>query len=1040
MIHGQAGVGGMMLVRTLGTAEICVGPTRVLPTSPRKFSLLLYLAAERGRPIARSVLQDLIFPDQTEKNGRHSLRELVYRLRQAGFPLTSDVQGIHVDAALVTSDLDVLLAATPPDDDQLRQIERGFLPGYAPEHSEGFVEWLDGFRARSTFDACKSLVVEIGQSRAVGDWSRTELAARACLALDPLSETATLAMAEVLAVSGAKNRAIDLLDSYVGEIGHRTRELRIAPSMLRRRIGERSQGYPSTSGSLSPFVGREREMRILHEQMALARQGNGRCVAVVGEAGIGKTRLVTEFCQLLGFDGVGVASTAAQPHDVHRPFGAFADLFPRLMGMPGALGISPDSMSLLQRMVSRPSSESPAFADAIRDGDSFSHAITHAIIDLVDAITNETPLILAFDDIPALDQASLRLLGFLASGSKRRRLCILVTGRDLLALSPIPAAQLTTIELYGVARTAAARFVVAYAERESLDLDPDMAEWVQDASAGHPLFLESLLAHYANTRERFAIPPSLSTLLQQRLNSLSDHASVALQTCAILGKFAMLDVIMEATQMPRFELIRAVRELELLRLVRADGQQIRPIHALVSDGILERMTPLERRLAHQCAAMALESSLGADHSAALVWESAEHWYASGDTHRALAAIQRCASHAVEIGRPDGAVQMLERALTLNLSAAARIEIAQRLVAAGDAAMDSDAVLRAIGILKRVKPASPHDDLEFIEIRARTRIYRDGLGQENQLMHCVSDSAAPGDHRIRAATLLLKYADSVQDRDLALRAIATLPDSIVGAAEELLRLEYLMIAKSVLHEFDAAADLARKLLKAAEGERTVTRLHLSLNAIVALYNAGSVEEAVAIAEGRLAEPCEMEAPNLRLLLAIFLSEYFSDAYADERSASWRAAMDDIVEAFPTLVSQFPHRLSRLNAALAKSDLPAARLAFEEMDRERLLEGGPIRDRWRRLALIRLAQMQAHATLDDDELQALMASARRGSVVGGICEAEAAAVCHSLLQANRNAEARTFIDSFVAEFRRSRAPVARCVSEAIRAILDGDRVRR
>jgi len=74
----------MIFVHTLGTASIDVGSCSITPTSPRKFALLLYLAAERGRRIPRSILQDLIFPDQAERNARHSLRELVYQLRQVG--------------------------------------------------------------------------------------------------------------------------------------------------------------------------------------------------------------------------------------------------------------------------------------------------------------------------------------------------------------------------------------------------------------------------------------------------------------------------------------------------------------------------------------------------------------------------------------------------------------------------------------------------------------------------------------------------------------------------------------------------------------------------------------------------------------------------------------------------------------------------------------------------------------------------------------------------------------------------------------------
>ena len=628
-------------------------------------------------------------------------------------------------------------------------------------------------------------------------------------------------------------------------------------------------------------------MRLLRDQLRRAINGSSQCIAIVGEAGIGKSRLVSEFSQLVGFDGVSIAATAAQPHDVHRPLGAFADLFQKLVELPGALGISPDSMSTLRRLVTSPSSDVTSFANAARESDAFSHAMAHAIVDLVDAITGETPLLLTLEDIFSLDKMSLQLLAVLLSGSRSRRLCVLVTARNTAPLANIPPANLTTIELRGVDPAAVSHLIESFARRELLSLDAEMARWLQDTSGGHPLFLESLLAHYSSTGDRFAISPSLSSLLRQRMDSLTDRALAALQTCSILGKYATLETIVEATQLSRFELIHAIRELEASLLVRADGQEVRPTHSLISDVVVQRMTPLERRLTHQCVALALETRLKVDPSAAIVWECGEHWYTAGNTERALGAIQRCASHAVEIGRPEAAAQILTRALTLSLAPADRVDIARRLVAAADAAMDSDLVLQAIGIMAGAHRPTTHDELEFAEFRARARIYYDNAGQERELMRCVGDNNASANHRVTAATLLLKYADSTIDRALSARAMATLPASVIDDAGELVRLEYLVIAHSATSEFEKAAAFARRLALAVAKAPVVTRLHLSLNAALALHHAGFIDEAIELAEARLRETNQADTPHLRLILATFLCEHYSDAGDDSRAQEWAA---------------------------------------------------------------------------------------------------------------------------------------------------------
>src|SRR6185503_20121977 len=113
----------MVTVQTLGKALIDAGSSRVTPTSVRKFALLLYLSAEPGRRVARSVLRDLIFPEQTEKNARHSLREMVYQLRQSDVPVESDPDGVAISRGAVRVDFVELLARDRFDADEFRAIE-----------------------------------------------------------------------------------------------------------------------------------------------------------------------------------------------------------------------------------------------------------------------------------------------------------------------------------------------------------------------------------------------------------------------------------------------------------------------------------------------------------------------------------------------------------------------------------------------------------------------------------------------------------------------------------------------------------------------------------------------------------------------------------------------------------------------------------------------------------------------------------------------------------------------------------------------------
>ncbi len=140
----------MIHVRTLGTSQIDAGDARVMPTAARKFALLLHLSAERGRRVSRAALHDLIFPDQTERNAHHSLRELVYQLRQFGVHIASDAAGVELASDAVRCDYAELIERERPDPNQVNAAAGGFLPGYAPTLSDAFTEWYDG-TARARF-------------------------------------------------------------------------------------------------------------------------------------------------------------------------------------------------------------------------------------------------------------------------------------------------------------------------------------------------------------------------------------------------------------------------------------------------------------------------------------------------------------------------------------------------------------------------------------------------------------------------------------------------------------------------------------------------------------------------------------------------------------------------------------------------------------------------------------------------------------------------------------------------------------------------
>src|ERR1051325_8128236 len=169
----------MIRVHALGNSVIEIGNLRIAPASVRMFALLLYVTAERRRRLSRSALQALVFPDQTEKNGSHSLRQLIYKLRQAGAELEATADELWLSDQATTTDYEAWVAAERLTLAQLSAIQGGFLPNFRPDRLEAFAQWLEAFRSRITLELRRVVLRDLSYTRSVGDWRTTERAAHA---------------------------------------------------------------------------------------------------------------------------------------------------------------------------------------------------------------------------------------------------------------------------------------------------------------------------------------------------------------------------------------------------------------------------------------------------------------------------------------------------------------------------------------------------------------------------------------------------------------------------------------------------------------------------------------------------------------------------------------------------------------------------------------------------------------------------------------------------------------------------------------------
>lgn len=747
----------MIDVCALGTARITTHFGPLTPTATKRFALVLYLAAERGRRISRAMLGEYFFEGSTDAQTRHGLRELAYQLRQAGVPIDGDRHGLALDSALVRCDWFEVLGSSFIETATLRTIQSGFLPTYDPMLSEGFSDWLNSFRATQSIDLTKVCLKAIDAAKKASDLERAEQAARACLTLDPLNGHATIALAEVLTLRGSAKQATDLLDRYEADLGPSASQLAISVSALRKRIRETLSDNYATRMDFA-FAGREMEMQLLSQLREDAQLRGPRCVLLSGEPGMGKSRIASEFALRSSLNGFAIVRTNAHPYDRQRPMGAMIDLVPHLLKQDGALGCSPDSMGWLNLLIGRKAPKREAEREL--SNSETAQAIARALVDVINAIAAETPLMLIVDDAQWVDDTSLVFLRDLAASRQPSGLLIVLASRDERHVLSIGGwhETLTTHTVGPLDRTTAETLIATELAALGED-DHSLVEWMADAAGGNPFFADCLVTNYRATRERFVVPSQLSSIVDQRIRSLSDGARDVLETVVALGKRATVTRLEKVLQETGPALLRFTRELGAARLITGD-LEVRASHWLIVESVQRNAFPVSQRLLYRRIAMVLEDELNVAGDSAELWGCAETWVAAGEPQRAASMIAICAEHALSIGRAKEAADLYFRAST-TVEGAHSEPYAEASIRAAISGGEGGRVLRAMPLLASRVGKRIHDDIELAEIRALFWGETEIIARLPALVECFHSDGTTLIHRLTAARAFLAVCGNGQ---------------------------------------------------------------------------------------------------------------------------------------------------------------------------------------------------------------------------------------------------------------------------------------
>ena len=238
-----------------------------------------------------------------------------------------------------------------------------------------------------------------------------------------------------------------------------------------------------------------------------------------------------------------------------------------------------------------------ALYDAM-DNATRSRGMRETVAALVRHASTRLPVLLAIEDVHWADQATLDHLASLADAVAACRAILVMTSRiegdplDHAWRTSTGGSPLLTIDL-GPLRIEAAALAEAYLEANS-----EFTRRCIERAAGNPLFLEQLLRHAEGAAEA-AVPGSVQSLVQARLDHLSPPDKQAAQAAAVFGQRFALDALRHLLDDPRYDCAALVEGI----LVRPVGDGFLFAHALIRDAVYDTLLKAKRRELHRHAAV-----------------------------------------------------------------------------------------------------------------------------------------------------------------------------------------------------------------------------------------------------------------------------------------------------------------------------------------------------------------------------------------------------------------------------------------------------
>ena len=453
-----------------------------------------------------------------------------------------------------------------------------------------------------------------------------------------------------------------------------------------------SHALPTAIGTQAPrpFLGRARELAALDAMLTQVKGGQGQVVGIVGEPGMGKSRLLAEWRQDLTAHEVTYLEGHCWSYGSATPYRPILDLLrahcgitsddsvgsitAKVHGLLQGMGMTFDEWapSLLRLLeVQAGTEELEGISPEALKAKTF-----QALRQLCLHRSQQHPLILAVEDLHWIDPTSEAFLTQLVDGIVGAPILVLATYRPGYRPPWLEKSYATQVTLQPLSSQESLHIIRTVLQTETVP-DP-LAQTILAKAQGNPFFLEEIAqtlveqgslgqARGEALPPAMQLPPTLQGVLAARIDRLPAEPKALLQVAAVIGKTCARDLLQRVVDLPDTTFLQQLSYLQRAEFLYEQPASPAPVyafkHALIQEVAYASLPQARKQTVHERTAQAIEALAG-ERLAEWYSELAYHYSRSGNTKQAVAYLQRAGQQAADQSAYGEAITHLTRGLEL----------------------------------------------------------------------------------------------------------------------------------------------------------------------------------------------------------------------------------------------------------------------------------------------------------------------------------------------------------------------------------------